>query len=282
MKYFWILLMGFTGAYTWAQEGTRTEETWFDDLVTAYYDGEYWTALMGFERFMETYPGSEFRPRAEFNRACLLRELGKPDQAIAAFKAIMRSDFDEYEPYGGIMEQYALYKNRSAGHLAELYLELEDYDQAAAYVYQYDKVYPYQHFCGNELSANEIFTATLYARVYYGQGKPRKAIEKLLPHVFYNGLAGNAQVLELLEIYLPQTYSRDEMVAALEQAISDFRPQGKASGTLKLLGVKIPVYEYAFYDWHNPLEEEVEGLSWKGKLPTLLKNHPVFGRYLSL
>lgn len=53
----------------------------------------------------------------------------------------------------------------------------------------FDKKYKYTHFCGNELMANEIYTATAYARLYHGYGRSRKAISYLLPHLFYNGYA---------------------------------------------------------------------------------------------
>ncbi|SFR40132.1 Tetratricopeptide repeat-containing protein [Robiginitalea myxolifaciens] len=278
-----VLLVAIFSVFTGiAQSTPRTPESWFDDLTDLYYDGDYWPALLGFERFLAAHPYSELRPRAMYNRASLLRELGKSEEAIIAFKEIMKSDFDELEPYGGIMEQYALFKNRSAAHLAELYLEARQYDKAETYVYLYDKVYPYKHFCGNELTASAIYKASLYARVYFGQGKSEKAIKTLLPHVFYNGLADNGQITELLGEYLPKTYDRDQMIAALEEAIGNFRPKNKEFGYLKLYGVKIPVQSYAFYDWQYPVTEDVENLSWNAKLSMLLENHPVFGRYFNL
>ncbi|MDG1571979.1 hypothetical protein OZ410_06600 [Robiginitalea sp. M366] len=270
------------GAWGLAQHPAGlNEEAWFDTLVEAYQAGDYWTALLGFERFADTYPGSDLAARAWYNRACLLREVGKPDQAIAAFTRIMNSDFDELEAYGGIMEQYALYKNRSAKNLAELYLEAGDYQQAGKYIYQFDREYPYQHFCGNELTADAIYTATMYARYYHGTGKHEKAIRKLLPYAFGNGLAGNHTVQELLIEYLPETFDRKTVQQELQAALESFTAQSKSNGTLKMFGVKIPVSEYAFYDTPATISAGTAELSWTAKLEVLLREHPVFGRYLT-
>ncbi len=66
------------------------------------------------------------------------------------------------------MEQYALYKNNSAFHLAEICLILQDYDKSAKYIKLFDKKHKYKHFDGKEMMANEIYTAKSYARLYNG------------------------------------------------------------------------------------------------------------------
>lgn len=262
------------------KEAEKKETMWFDELTESYYDGDYMTAYLGFGRFVEEYPKSDLAPRAVFNQAWLLRELGKEEEAKVIFEQIMKSDYDEQEAYGGIMEQYTLYKNRSAKHLAEIYLGEENYKEAAKYIYIFDKVYPYKHFCGNELSANEIYTDAMYAKAYHGKGNTEKAIKKLLPHMFDNGLAGNGEIVELLNNYLPQVYSKEELTQLMETSLKEFKIGKHEEGLLKLLGVRIPVYTYQLYGFGNQnydidLNADIETL-----FNEVFRTHPVISQYL--
>ncbi len=281
MKNITILLLLLCGMTVFSQKSTSDRETeWFDELVEDYYEGDYMTAYLGFGQFVKHYPKSSLVPRAIFNQACLLRELGRDEDAKVVFRKIMNSNFDEQEAYGGIMEQYALYKNRSAKHLAEIYLNENDFNNAGKYIHLFDKIYPYQHFCGNELSANAIYTDTMYAKMYHGKGKTEKAIKKLLPHMFYNGLAGNQEVLDLLNQYLPLVYSNSELITLLEVSISDFQIIDNDWGKLKFLNVRVPVYTYQLYDFNNTGSADDLDLKGKAAFLEIFKNHPVLSNYL--
>lgn len=265
-----------------AQKKMADDETlWFEELVQTYYKGDYMTAYLGFGKFVEQHPGSDLVPRALFNQACLLRELGRDRDAVPIFKKIMKSNFNEKEAYGGIMEQYALYKNRSAKHLAEIYLNEKHFKSAAQYIYQFDKVYPYQHFCGNELSADAIYTDIMYAKMYHGKGKTIKAIKLLLPHMFYNGLAGNQEVLDLLNQFLPLVYSKKELTEQLVLSIENFKTLSAEEGQLKFLNVRIPVYTYALYDLGSSISGDTFDLKGRAAFTALFKNHPVLSKYIA-
>lgn len=264
-----------------AQENNaKTETEWFDELMETYYDGDFMTAYLGLGQFIDKYPNSDLVPRATFNQAFLLRELGKDNEAKMILKRILNSEYNEYDSYGGIMEQYALYKNRSAKHLAEIALFEKEYEKASKYIYLFDQVYPYKHFCGNELSADEIYTQTMYAKMYHGKGKTTKAIKKLLPHMFFNGLAGNQEVLDLLNEYLPMVFSRDEIKSLLQESIESFKVKKNGNAQFTILDVKIPLDSYYLYD--------IQGSDWsnanenfdKKALVKLMENHEVWSNYL--
>ena len=274
-----LLFLGFNLMVFAQNNKSDAELEWFEELSETSYQGDFMTAYLGFGKFLEKYPDSELAPRALFNQGFLLRELGKEQEAKQIFERIMEEEFNEYENYGGIMEQYTLYKNRSAKHLAEIYLEEENFIAALKYIKIFDNIYPYKHFCGNELEADAIYTDVMYAKTYYGMGKLDKAIKMLLPHLFYNGLASNNEVMELLGQYLPQLYSNNEIKQFVEEGIQNFKAKDKDYGTFQLLGVKIPVYTYQFYG-----EGEIELVSDKGTknnqaIEKVIKTHPVFEVY---
>ncbi|RIV43600.1 tetratricopeptide repeat protein [Flagellimonas pelagia] len=257
------------------------ELEWFEELSEITYEGDYMTAYLGFGQFLEKFPDSELAPRALFNQGYLLRELGRGQEAKRIFERIIEEEYNEYENYGGIMEQYTLYKNRSAKHLAEIFIEEENFVEALKYIKMFDNIYPYKHFCGNELEADAIYTDVMYAKTYHGLGKLDKAIKKLLPHLFYNGLASNNEVMELLSQYLPQLYSNDEVKQFLQEGIQNFKVKDKNYGTFQLLGVKIPVYTYQFYG-----EGEIEFVSDEGTknaqaIDEIIKSHPIFEGYFN-
>ncbi|MGX1931072.1 tetratricopeptide repeat protein [Flagellimonas sp. 2504JD4-2] len=281
MKRIFLLAILFFGFHGISQNNNPKKEVeWYDELMEKYYEGDYMTAYLGLGRFVEQYPNSELVPRAIFNQACLLRDLGKDDEAKSIFQRIMLSDYDEHEAYGGIMEQYALYKNRSAKHLAEIFLEEGNFKMAEKYIYLFDKVYPYKHFCGNELSANAIYTDVMYAKIYHGKGKTDKAIKKLLPHLFYNGLTGNQSVIDLLQEYLPLAYTNNELKALLKDSLENFKIKSDEEGFLKFLGVKIPVYTYLLYDFTNKDLADNLDLDQKSKFLKVFASHPVLSTYL--
>lgn len=277
MKPFISLLIAIICLQSMAQ---KTEEQWFEELTDLSYEGDALTAYIGFGQFVEKYPQSSLVPRAVLNQGFLLRALGRDREAKAVFESVLQSSYNEYEPFGGIMEQYALYKNRSAKQLAEIALLEKEYDAVQKYINLFHREYPYKHFCGNELSADEIYTDVMYAKMHHGKGETKKAIQKLLPHMFYNGLAGNTEVITLLGEYLPLAFSKDQLNFFIRKGIQSFnvRKNGK-NAQFTLLEVKISLNPYYLYELADDGAPDQTSFD-RGALEALLKKHPVWSVYM--
>ncbi len=260
---------------TWALQAQNAEQAAFDEILDLYENGQLTSAQVLSEHFLDTYPDSEMYPRVLYNLGIVYRDLDQQDHAIAIFKRILEASFEEKEPYGGIMEWYALYKHRSAKHLAEIYLQREQFEEASQYIYLFDKVYPYQHFCGNELSADRIYTSRIYAKLYQGKGDNLKAITELLPHIFYNGLASNELLLEDLEWLLRESYTEDELSTMVDDAYANIKigRNGK-SASFKILGQKVQMHQ-GYYS--EPAQED---LSERQMWEMLFKQNPLLKKYL--
>lgn len=281
MKKLLITITLFSSFLAISQEIETTEdEISFEKAVTHAYREENEKALESFTSFLNQYPDSFLKPRAKYNIGVVLRKLGRNDEAISSFSEILDSDYNEKEASGGIMEQYALYKNRSAKELAEMYFEKKEYKKASDYVYLFDKKYKYLHFCGNEMRADDIYIATSYAKLFLAQNKPEKAIRKLLPYLFYDGLASNTEALEVLEESLKTKYSEKEIKALVNTAVKSLKIKNEDEAKITFLGKKVPVFDYWLYDPNNPKLDTNLELNGREKFEAVLTTHPLFSKYL--
>ena len=264
---------------SYGQEDIRKDQVAFDEALEYYYDEEYDSALYLFSNFLEGYPKSPLEPRVKYNIGYILKEQEQDEEAIKIFEEIINSNYKELEPYGGLMEDYALYKHRSAKHLFELFMSSGDLRKSKEYLRLFDKKYTYKHFCGNELRANEIYTAESYAKVYRREGKLDKAIDAMLPYIFDDGLASNASPLNEFIKIIELRFSTEEIESALQKAVQSLRIKDDYA-VIKLLGKKVKVYEAALYDFSKPGIEgnlELEGLE---KYNKILEGHLLFAKYL--
>lgn len=276
-----IVITFFSSFLATSQEKERTQdEISFDSAMDYFEKEDNETSLASFNSFLTQYPDSRLKPRAKFNIGVLLRKLGRNDEAIPIFSEILDSDYDEKEAYGGIMEQYALYKNRSSKELAEIYFEKKDYKKVSHYIYLFDKKYKYHHFCGNEIRADKIYIAESYAKLFLGQNKPQKAIDKLLPYVFYDGVASNSGALEILEESLKMKYSETEIKELIAQTVKSLNMQNDYDATITFLGKKLKVYEEQLYDRSNPMLAADLELKGNEKFNRIFAIHPLFSKYL--
>jgi len=281
MKKLLILITLFSSFLATSQEiETSEDETSFEKAVTHAYREENEKALESFTSFLNQYPDSFLKPRAKFNIGIVLRKLGRNDEAILVFSEILNSDYNEKESSGGIMEKYALYKNRSAKELAEMYFEKKEYKKASDYIYLFDKKYKYLHFCGNEMRADDIYIATWYAKIFLAQNKPEKAISKLLPYLFDDGLASNSKALDVFEESLKMKYSTEEIKAFVNTAVKSLKIKSEDEAKITFLGKKLTVFDYQLYNPRNPNRNanlELRGLE---KFEAVLASHPLFSKYL--
>lgn len=282
MKYFALSLLlvctslaGFT-----RQEKETPDQIAFEEALDFYYEEEYDSALVYFEGFLQHFPNSSLIPKAKFNIGYMLMERQRREEAIPVFEYLLAANYNEKDPAGGLMEEYALYKHWSAKHLAGIYLDRNDYQKAAIYIRLFDKKYPYQHFCGNEQSANSIKTAYFYARLYEGQGKRKKAIDELLPYIFYDGMASNEYAVAYLQTLLQKEYSREQLKQLALQAKASLKISRSGTATIQYLEKKVPVYEYALLDYSKPISVETLTLSGEALYGAVIDNHQLFKDYI--
>lgn len=219
----------------------KEDQLAFDEAFARYDSGAYEQALLAFSDFMERFPKSPLRARAHFNVAYLYRELNYNAKAAAVFKEILNEGYNENDE-NSLMEPYALYKHNSCRHLAEIYLEEKNFSQAEMYIEMFDKEYPYQHFCGNEWAAYDIYKATMYARLYEGKGQYERAVRHLVPYIFENGLAPNDYLLDELIQMLRAHYTLEEIQAELRRALATLsmhEKKGEGQARLTLFGEKV-------------------------------------------
>jgi tetratricopeptide (TPR) repeat protein len=193
---------------------------------------EYDSAYPIFEKIFKYGKGDEsLIAKSYYNMAFIHFGNEEYDKARLIFENILDSDFDEMDKGGrgeGVMaELYALYKNNSCKHLAEIALEEKNYARALYYTELFDKIHPYKHYCGNEYAANDIYVAYTYARCYDGLGKRDKAIATLLPLSMYNGLAHNGNLVHFADSLIKMRYSKVEIRLELEKAVASIHIKKK-------------------------------------------------------
>jgi tetratricopeptide (TPR) repeat protein len=260
-----------------SEEKLTKDKQAFDEAYKFYEDGDLENALVTFYEFMRVYPESHLVARAHFNIGCVSRELKRVEGAKAAFLEILDKEYDEMDP-NSLMEPYALYKHHSCRHLAEIFLEEKNYKEAEKYIQHFDKVYPYQHFCGNEWAAYDIYKATMEARVLEGKQKHERAIAVLLPEIFENGLASNDYLLDELIGILNRHFTNDEIQGELRNALSSLKVESKKRGdvaTIKLYGHDIVVNEYYF------AEENIGLITRADKYRALVLSNKLFKTFIA-
>jgi hypothetical protein len=247
-----LLILTLSFAVNLAASGQRKEQTpdekLFDKAFEFYNDEELDSALLIFRQFKELYPDSKLFPKAEYNIGYVQKEQGKTEEAKSVFKGILTSDFNEKDPGGsGLMgEQYALYRHFSCEQLADIYIKENNFKEGERYVRMFDKVYPYEHFCGNELTAYQILKARTYAKVYAGQNLIDKAINQLLPFTFYNGLANNDTLVKELTELLEKRYPQDRIKKEIRFSLATLKinnPRGDSFATMELFSKTVKVYD---------------------------------------
>ena len=181
--------------------GQKMPSDYFDEASKYFEKKKYDDALNAFQYIVDNHPNNELYSKAFYNVGCIYLIEKNYEKAIFVFKAILESNFNEKENLGGdiMADPYTNYKHRASSILSNIYYEKDMFDTALYYLALSDTVYPYLHFCGNELSENEIYTALKYADIYQKLNQPDKAIEKLLPTVFITRYADNSKVIEELK-----------------------------------------------------------------------------------
>jgi tetratricopeptide (TPR) repeat protein len=229
-------------------------------------------ALRAFQQFMKQYPHSQLKASAHYNVAYLYFTLYKYDSARLTFRQILEQPYNERDA-NDFMEPYKLYKHNTCRMLAQMAVEQEDYQEAANYIKMFDEEFPYQHFCGNEWSAYDMYKAVMLAKVHKGMKKPELAMRDLLPYVFDDGLASNEEVVDELVDLVKQIYSADQITQELNSAMASITIQTKNNSDhayIKLFGTDVPVRGW--------IEEEDTKIATVEQYRKVVQESAFFGR----
>ncbi len=259
---------------TIALNQSKEEQVVFDYAGSLYEEEKYAEAAQRFAKFMTDFPKSPIKPRAHFNLAISYLALDDLERAKATFEEILNESYDDRDA-NDLMEPYTLYKHHSCRHLAMIALRQKNYDDAEKFIGMFDKKYPYQHFCGNEWAAYDNYKAVMLAKVYANTGRAQKAMETLVPYMFYNGLASNQNVINAMIEVLEQHFNQDEVRARLMQALASVRisrNKHETSAVIRLFDVNVNVAATASErDKSQTLNETY--------FQNVVSEHPVFKRF---
>lgn len=179
-----------------------------------------------FEELITNHPDSKLLNRAKYNIAFISHELDYLNTAKKYYKDLLETETNEDEKGGpgeGIMaEPYTLYKNRVAKALAEIYIEYEQFDSAKIYLDLTEK-YPYKHFGGNEIFADEMFVDLLYSKIYWGLKEKQKAIDHSIGYVMNDGLADNTNTVNFISKIIKESYDTNEISEELKKALDKIK-----------------------------------------------------------
>jgi tetratricopeptide (TPR) repeat protein len=193
-----------------------------------------------YKTIVDNYKSHKAYSTALYNLTWAAMDLKKYDVAEKGSLELLHSDYDDYEkgPGEGLMaEPYALYKHRACKILSNIYLQKAEYKSALKYEKLADKKYPYRHFCGNELAANEIYKSTAYARCYAGLGKRKKAIKIALKEAFNSSFADNSIVIALADSFITTEYGKEKIMNELQKSTASLKI--KSNGKYETFYVRI-------------------------------------------
>jgi tetratricopeptide (TPR) repeat protein len=245
----------------------------FDKAMELYYAKSYDSAIVNFEKMIKSFPNSELIGRAKYNIGYIYLETNRNEEAIPVFMEILNSNFNEKDNYGGIMEQFTLYKHRSCLNLVEIYLEKKEYKTALNYNKKAEKKYPYSHFHNREVIDNKIYLASNYSKIYRGLGDYKKALKYILPYTFY----GRNYIIKDLTESLDKLYSKVQIVSELNKSKKDIVFKNKNFVVVNLFGESLKVYEDLLYTDLNASNFELKGLDIYKQI---LEIHPLYTHYL--
>lgn len=177
---------------------------YFDEGLKFADEEKYEQSIAAFRYIVDHYPHYEHYEEAFYNLGYVCYQSGKNDSALLVFHQILQGNFNEKKEIGGdiMSDPYANFRHRASLHISSIYFEQGQFDSCLHYFALSDTVYPYLHFCGNELAENRIYTAMRYAEIYREMNRPQDAINALLPLVFENDLADNSNLIDTLKAML--------------------------------------------------------------------------------
>lgn len=252
---------------------TKPEQE-FETAIKLCEEEKFEEAVDAFSAFMRKYPKHELKGRAHYNLAFTYRSMGNLQKAKETFVAILDMNYNERDE-NTLMEPYALYKHHASRQLAMIALDEKAFDEAEKYIGYFDKKFPYQHFCGNEWAAYDIFKSIMDAKLHEGRKHRDLAVRALVPHMFYNGLARNDHALDELGGILERNFEPAAVREMFSKALASLRAAGKKESgyIITFHGVDVPISPYGF-------EFGDEGGRTIDDYRKMLRSHVLFLKYL--
>lgn len=224
--------------------------------------------IKNYEQLIKEYPKSNLLFRALNNKGFAELELNDNKKAKETFLEILKSKANDKEKGGigsGIMgEPYANYKNRACKMLAELEIKNGNYQEALNYLNE-TKNFPYQHFCGNEYAADDIYMADSYSKCYLGLNQYEKAYDQLIPNIIENGLASNFVLVNTAINALLKNYKKEDLKIQFENSFKNVTVEkitaNKSEYTaynINFLNRKIKLDIWQLYEGMNEAEKQKE------------------------
>lgn len=103
-------------------------------------------------------------------------------------------------------------KNESCISLANIFMNKRNFRLALHYIGLSDSVFPYQHFCGNAFSSNEMYLAEKYAICYSNLRLIDSSLFYLAPYIFDNWLTSNSSIVDEMMSILTNNYEKEEYI----------------------------------------------------------------------
>jgi thioredoxin-like negative regulator of GroEL len=228
----------------------------FNYAIDLYEKKDFEEAAAAFEKFMKDFPNSVLKARAHYNVGVCFRDKKDYEKAKYVFLELLEQDYNERDE-NSLMEPYTLYKHHACRTLAQIALDEKKYDEAENYIQLFAKKYPYQHFCGNEWAAFDMYKAVMLAKVYEGTGRTHDALKELVPHLFNDQLASNEEVRDQLSLILERHFTRSAIQHEMNAALESLRIEKKnkrSSPVMRFFNIEVSLRDYA--EDENKLNED--------------------------
>lgn len=173
-----------------------------------------------------------------------------------------RSSDDTASNFQGYGSETEHSKHTATLHLAQIYINEKDYQEALKYLIKADKTYPRTFNCGTGRMMHEEQLRYLYGLCYEGLGQYDNAIQLLLPHCFswqnqtlirvlkskYSQAELTSIIVESLNNINFQLDSHQSTVTRTTNSGTDQEKTQEVSyisgtGTIELLGVEVQIHQ---------------------------------------
>ena len=128
-------------------------------------------------------------------------------------------------------------------NLMNIHFQNNEFNKALLYANVYFKRTRFSS-CGNGNAETAIYKAFTYGKIYYGLKEYKKALEFLLPEIFYNGMVDNRKLVKLTTEVLFEKYKKKKVKKIFEKALNDiYLKKYKKTNYYytKILNVTIPI-----------------------------------------
>ena len=124
-------------------------------------------ALAAYRAASTRYPDSDSHGIAQYNVGIVLKEQGKPAEAIAAFEKIFPSHVDDRDRGAHVMQTNRNYRHNAGLRISECYEAMGDYGKALDYACLARDKYPFVSWCATCLASAETDLNERISRLWW-------------------------------------------------------------------------------------------------------------------